>query len=264
MEVDRVEGLAELGEEALQFGVGGQVGRRRGHRRGIEHRHPQFVGQHLHRGGQVEGTECGIRRNVHGRVAQLQFVVVQAGALAAEDERHLALRGGGDGPRRRVARRQFRQLHPPATRGATQHQPAVRHRLGQGREDRGRRDQVVGAGRHGFGIAVGRLLRGHQHQPDQPHGLHRPGRGADVARMLGTDEDDPEAAGETGFQRCIRRFIHGRMLNSAPRPPRRVVLFPRPLVPAASAGTPPRPEPPRCKSLPSPSWSRPPAPPAPS
>ena len=59
---------------------GGRGGARRGRQAQCLHlalqlRHAHLVGQHLHRRGQVQGTELRIRRNVHRGMAQLQLVV---------------------------------------------------------------------------------------------------------------------------------------------------------------------------------------------
>ena len=64
-------------------------------------------------------------------MAELQLVVVQARALAAEDQGHRPLPREFDRAQRGLARVELLQLDPAAARGAAQHQRAVGDRFGQ-------------------------------------------------------------------------------------------------------------------------------------
>jgi hypothetical protein len=105
---------------------------------------------------------------VHRSVAKLQLVVVEAGAFAPEHQRHRAVGGRQQRAPGGIARVQRLQLDAPAARRAAQHPAAVGHGLGQGREHRGRRDQIVGAGGHRLGVAVRGLSGATSTSRDRP------------------------------------------------------------------------------------------------
>ena len=143
-------------------------------------------------------------------MAKLELAVA-ASALAAENQRDLIRGGKIDDPQGRGARIQFLQSHSSAARSAAQHQAAIGYRFGQGCHHAGRGQQVVGARGPAKGL-VGRILFGrHQHQPRQAHGLQRARGCADIARVLGADQDDADAGG--GFRgdfQCDVGSVHGR------------------------------------------------------
>ncbi len=157
----------------------------------------------LYRRRQVERAERRIGGDMQRRMAELQFVVGQAGALATEHDRHLGRFAGlGPGTARALVRRQLFQRDPARTRGAADHQGAIGHRLGQGGEDRRLAEHVLGTGRTPIGVFVERTLRRHQHQARHAHRLHRARGGADVAWMLGADKNETDALAD-GHERRL-------------------------------------------------------------
>ncbi len=221
MEIDFVQGLTELAEQPFHLRVAGhalaetRLRRRRGRRLpGIQQRQAHLVGQHLHRRGQVERAECRVGGDMHRHVAQLQLLVGQAGALAAEHHRHLGRTGRvGDRAGGGIGRQQLLQLDPARARRAAQHQGAVGDRLGQSGVDRRAIQHVLSPGRAAVGLVVGGLLRCHQHQPAEAHGLHGTGGRTDIAGVLGTDQDetDRRGNGRDGLhERAIRERISRR------------------------------------------------------
>ncbi len=129
-------------------------------------------------------------------MAELQLLVGQAGALAAEYQcdlgtfARLGHRTGGS-----VGRQVFLQLDAAGTGRATQYQAAVSHGLGQGGHHRSVPQHVFGTGRAAEGLLVQRLFGGDQHQAGQAHGLQGAGGSPHVAGVLGTDQDKSEAGG---------------------------------------------------------------------
>src|SRR5690606_1183379 len=101
-----------------------------------------------------------------------------------------------------LARAQLRQRHRAAAGAGAQHAVAAGQRLHQAGMDGGGGQHVVGAGRQGHCLGVGKTLGGDQVQGAQAHGLHGPGGRADVARMLGTDQDDAEIGGGATHVGC--------------------------------------------------------------
>ena len=112
---------------------------RRGGAPSRQRRQAHFVAQHLHRRGEVERAVVGVGRDVHRGMAQLQLVVVQAGALAAEHQRDLgACRARRPARARRPrAARSSLQRDAAAARGAAEHQRGSRRRPRPGSRRRG-------------------------------------------------------------------------------------------------------------------------------
>lgn len=200
VEIDLVQCVAKLGEETLHLLVAGRLFAEArfgpGHRLRAQQLHARFVGQHLHRGRQIERAERRVGGDMHRRVAELQLFVGQPGALAAEHQRHLGpLACLGHRPGGGIGRQVLLQLHAAGTGGTAQHQAAIGHGLGQGGHHRGVAEHVLGTGRAAEGLLVQRFFGGNQDQAGQAHGLQRTGGGAHVAGVLGTDQDESEAGG---------------------------------------------------------------------
>src|SRR5690606_40335895 len=84
-------------------------GLRGSHRPGLQQGQAQLVGQHLDGGGQVERAEVRVGRDGDGSMTALQLGVLQASALAAEDQGDRAGGGGPDQLPGGLARAQLRQ-----------------------------------------------------------------------------------------------------------------------------------------------------------
>src|SRR5690606_3121275 len=82
-------------------------------------------------------------------------------------------------------------------------------------------EHVVGAGRHCRRIGVGKPFGRHKYQPAQAHRLHRARRRADVAGMLGADQDAADVVGR------VQEFAHGADGKLRARPSRRSALSTR-------------------------------------
>ena len=86
--------------------------------------------------------------------------------------------------------------HPPrqvtGPRGRAYQQAAVGNGAANVRVNLRLLQHVVGSRGHDCGLGRREALRGNQAQAIEPHGLHRPGRRADVARVRDADEDDAD------------------------------------------------------------------------
>lgn len=197
------QGLLKMGIEALHlFGARWRIPGMlmlAGHARHVRHdRLAQFIGHHLHRLRQIQRAVVRIGRDSGHGVAAQQFLVGEAGALAAKHQRHrpmLRQRGepGGGVPRghRLIAK-------VPRTRGRSHHPGAIANRLLH-RLDYARTLQHAGGARgHGRGLRVRILVRPHQREVGQAHVQHRAGSGADVAGMGGGHQHDADAGKQFG------------------------------------------------------------------
>jgi hypothetical protein len=154
-------------------------------------------------------------------MAELQLLVVESGALAAEDHRDLAAGAGGvEGAGRGLARREFLQRDAPAARGAAQHEAAVGHRFGEGLDPDHVVEQIGRTGGQRHRLRMRKAFGRDEHQPGQAHGLHRPRRGADVAGMLGTDQHHAQAVGgeQRGCGRGGREYRVGSHVGNVKLP----------------------------------------------
>ena len=167
----------------------------------VEMRQMDFVGEDLHRLGEVQRSVSGIGRNVHQRMTTLQFLIAESGLFTPKHHGygrgracpHDFLRGG--------ARLELRPAHAAQARAGADYEGAIGQRLVQCRATACPREQIVSAGRTRRRLRVGKLCRLHQHELLQAHVLHRPRGGADVARMAGMNQDDTDVA------------VHGRQQN---------------------------------------------------
>ena len=123
-------------------------------------------------------------------MAQIQLFIGQAGAFPTEHQRALRLLALarqclGRAPGIEVGTRQR-----PRPRTQAGDPMAARQCGGQVDMNLGAFEDVIGSGGHGRGLGIGELLWGDQMQLGESHGLHRPGGGADVARVGGRHQHD--------------------------------------------------------------------------
>ena len=89
----------------------------------------QLVGENLHGGGHVEGTEIRIRGDRGGALTQIQLLVGNPGLLATKHQCYLTVVSLLDGPRGKAARRPLREFEAPVAHRRAHHPHTVRQRL---------------------------------------------------------------------------------------------------------------------------------------
>jgi len=147
----------------------------------------QLVTDHLNGRSHVERGVSGVRRDMDQSMAAVQLLIGQAGAFTAKQQGHRMARGF---QRKRVHGRSriFRRTGQMARSGR---KPSHEAHTGESLSQRFMHPcllkYVVGASSTRRGVGMGKLPGPHQMQVYQPHGLHRPRRGANVTRQLGFD-----------------------------------------------------------------------------
>ncbi len=196
---DLVERALEIAEEGVDLLLGRRLRllRHRKRKLAVGRELEPFVGRERHRLREIERGEGGVDRKGDDAVGERDLVVLQAIALAPEQDRDILAR--------RDMRRQERRCLVGAehglglvvgARGRRQHHGAVGDRVGDGLEQCDLIEDAVGPRRRAVGLdvrpAVARL---HQPQPPQPEIGHAAGGRADVLPELRLDQDDDRAGG---------------------------------------------------------------------
>ena len=236
---------------------------RRPHR---QRRQPHFVAQHLHRRGQVERAEVRVGRECAPRHGTAAARRCPGRCARGRTPAPLGAAGGGHAPGRAASRgSSCSSCDAPAARGAAEHQRGSRRRpRPASRRPARRRPDVVGAGGHRASVSRSGAFSGatstsrdrpmvfiaRAAEPMLP-GCWVPTRTMRTRSRGRRGCDRPESV------RSWNRYSWHAMVNSAPRSPSRPALSTAsPSPPPASEAVSP------CRNPPSPSWSRPPAPPA--
>ena len=157
--------------------------------------HMQFVGDNLHRHGQIQRAIRRAGGNGQMQVAAHQLGPGQTVVFAPEQHGHLGLARGARDVRRGAPGVQHRPGDTPILGAGRDHQATV----GDGLIEAVHHARVVqhlgGAHRAPGRLRVRELPGRHQHQPRQAHVFHGPRGRPDIAGVAGLHENDADAIG---------------------------------------------------------------------
>ena len=109
----------------------------------LECRHAQFIAEHLHRHGHVQGTVSGVCRDVYDLVAAAEIFVGQPRMLGSEDHGYPCFPGVLPERFSTCTRVDDRPRQPSQPRARTGHEPAVGNGLAHRIHDAGASQHVV-------------------------------------------------------------------------------------------------------------------------